>query len=146
MLALQGLLLISLLQGAEQKYEYLRNPNELVGIKRGTKFSIGKLDDAGNFRHDKEWLSLDIGIDKPSLPEFRFLNKEEAREVYEFRKKRLIPGSIDKNGSFIPDLGGKVIALEEYLKNYKPDDKSVRRIYNLPGKIIREGGKGLDKK
>jgi hypothetical protein len=50
----------------------------------------------------------------------------------EFRSHRLIPGIL-ANNNFIPDLGGRIIDFKEYQFPASP-----RRIYNLPGKFLKE--------
>jgi hypothetical protein len=54
---------------------------------------------------------------------------EDAEGVYEYRSGRLIPGTLQKTGNFVPDVGSKVIDFKEY----DPDPPRKRRIYNLPG-------------
>lgn len=52
-------------------------------------------------------------------------------EVYEYRSGRLIKGRLQKTGNFVPELGSKVLDF----KDYDPDEN--RRIYNLPGKLVK---------
>lgn len=52
-------------------------------------------------------------------------------EVYEYRSGRIIKGRLQKTGNFVPELGSKVMDF----KGYDPDEN--RRIYNLPGKLIK---------
>jgi hypothetical protein len=55
-----------------------------------------------------------------------------SEPVYEFRSRRLIPGSL-VNNNFVPDLGRGIIDFKDY--TYQPGG---RRIYNLPGLFLKE--------
>ena len=122
------------------EYVYVHLPKKFVGIKHGKNYSIGKLDAAGNFIPDKDWLDIEVGAPLMHSPGGSIVNLNPyPKKTYEFRSRRLVLGIIDEDGSFIPDLESNVITLEEYLKHYDPLDKDVSPIYNLPGKITRKG-------
>jgi hypothetical protein len=57
---------------------------------------------------------------------------KDKEEVYEFRSGRLLKGTLQKSGNFVPELGSKVIDF----KTYDPSTDR-RRIYNLPGVLRR---------
>src|SRR5262249_31747695 len=96
----------------------------------GNTLSIGKLDCSGNFIPDKRWFQLRRG-DLSSVPPSTLINGLAQKGVYEFRSARLIPGDLDKNGNFIPTVGGRIIDFKDY--RYGP---KAAKIYNLPGKFV----------
>jgi hypothetical protein len=55
----------------------------------------------------------------------------DKEEVYEFRSGRLIKGTLQKTGNFVPELGSTILDFKDY------DPHSRRRIYNLPGVLRR---------
>ncbi len=57
--------------------------------------------------------------------------ESDPEPAYEYRSGRLIKGMLQSTGNFVPELGSKVIDF----KGYDPDEN--RRIYNLPGKLIK---------
>jgi hypothetical protein len=59
---------------------------------------------------------------------------KESEEVYEYRSGRLIKGTLQKTGNFVPELGSKVLDFKDY------DPHGRRRIYNLPG-VLKWVGK-----
>lgn len=61
----------------------------------------------------------------------RLLNPVHATSgpVYEYRSGRLVPGSFDEDGYFIPELGGTTIAFDQYVPG-----PTARPIYNLPSR------------
>jgi hypothetical protein len=56
----------------------------------------------------------------------------EKEDVYEYRSRRLIKGTLEKTGNFVPEVGSKVIDF----KDFDPLAER-RRIYNLPG-VLRK--------
>lgn len=84
------------------------------------------------------------------------MHSKPGEKLYEYHAGRLVPGVIkpdrvikdgpgptgspgesEKDTSyFFPDLDGKVIEFSEYLKTYDPIKS--RRIYNLPGTIVKK--------
>lgn len=58
-------------------------------------------------------------------------NRNDTEEVYEFRSGRLIKGTLQKTGNFVPELGSRILDFKDY------DPLSKRRIYNLPGVLRR---------
>ena len=109
---------------------------------------FGSLDDRGEFIPDytlpivsrKGILSGAVRKDPTDLSSYpwRFYTvpfdgawgrKEVDKEdVYEFRSGRLIKGTLQKTGNFVPELGSKLMDF----KDYDPI-ADRRRIYNLPG-------------
>jgi hypothetical protein len=85
---------------------------------------IGRLDRAGGFVEDKDVKA--VLLNGPSRP---------REPVYEYRSGRLIPGVLEEGGRFVPDVGGTVLPMETYLHDYTPD--KARRVYNLPGRIVK---------
>jgi hypothetical protein len=109
-------------------YEFVPDTDRFVMLRHGDACSIGKLDGKGNFLPDPRYVNL-RGAYLSAIPPCTLINSR-GDSVYEFRSGRLIRGKIDKDGSFVPDLGTKVIRFEDY----KPE-KDLR-IYNLPGKFV----------
>jgi hypothetical protein len=50
--------------------------------------------------------------------------------VYEFRSGKLIPGTIQAWGKFLPEEGGEIIRCSDY--RYRP---FAPQIWNLPGRF-----------
>ena len=126
------------------QYEYVKDTDRYVGLVYKGGVSVGRLDGNGNFLPEPSMINL-TGF-KSGLPQYTLLVRglQRGRPLYEYRSGRLIRGVLDKDGNFIPELGSTVIGFEDYLKAYQPD-KSLK-IYNLPGKIIKKGGKAKQQK
>ncbi|HEV3235770.1 MAG TPA: hypothetical protein VGZ25_02210 [Gemmataceae bacterium] len=120
---------------AADEYEFVKDTDRWVMVIQGETESIGTLDEAGNFKPDKDWLQMERGIPLSRAPNHKIINGVQE-EVYEYRSGRLVAGEIDKDGNFIPTLGTKVIDFKDYV--YSP---KARKIYNLPGKFVRKGEK-----
>jgi hypothetical protein len=56
--------------------------------------------------------------------------------VFEYRSRRLIPGNLDEDGTFLPDVGSRVVDFQDYHPG-----SGVRRVYNLPGRFVEKGEK-----
>lgn len=112
------------------EYEFVPNTDTWFRLSRGGRIDIGKLDEAGNFVPDPRWCNVP-GV-ASGVPLGELLNGP-AGPAYEYRSGRLIPGELDKKGYFIPEIGGKIISLEDY----RPGPKAIR-IYNLPGKFVKK--------
>ncbi len=59
----------------------------------------------------------------------------DKEEVYEYRSGRLIKGTLQKTGNFVPELGSTILDFKDY------DPLGRRRIYNLPGVLRRAAQK-----
>jgi hypothetical protein len=120
--------------GADEGYRFVPNTDRWVALRYDTESyrssSIGKLDKKGNFLPDRRFVDV-RGPGLSGAPPRVSLNANDDEPVYEYRSGRLIKGRIDKGGSFVPDLGEKVIRFEDY----KPGEDTTR-IYNLPGKFV----------
>lgn len=106
---------------------------------------FGHLSDEGEFIPDpdlpvvsRDGIKGPVGFDTHGVPRYytvpqldRF-GKLTTENVYEFRSGRLIKGTLHASGNFVPELGSKVIEFKDY--DYFTEH---RRIYNLPGKLIR---------
>jgi hypothetical protein len=126
---------------ASYKLEYRSKWNAYVVM--GDYEYTGKIDEDGRFVPDPQNLPKKLEDkkrlgDNPAVALYRQAEQGGSSKTYEFRSERLIPGAIQaaREGgvTFVPDLGGKVIALETYLRNYDP--KKHVPIYNLPGEIV----------
>jgi hypothetical protein len=134
-LAALGWLLVGNRSIADDHYEFVPDTDRFVGLYRGNRESIGKLDHKGNFIPDPRW--VDIGEGSYFMHERINLH---AGPAYEFRSGRLILGEIDKEHNFIPKLDSKVIDFEDF----KFSETAIR-IYNLPGKFVKKKDKDSKK-
>jgi hypothetical protein len=57
---------------------------------------------------------------------------KQKEDVYEFRSRVLIPGTLDDRGKFTPAIGGDIIPFKDYRYSLE-----ARRIWNLPGYFMR---------
>src|SRR5436190_18239805 len=89
---------------ARDGYEFVPDTERWVALRNGLSFTIGKLDKKGNFLPDRRWVNL-RGASYSGGPPATMLNSPDDEPVYEFRSGRLVKGRIDKEGSFVPDLG-----------------------------------------
>ncbi len=107
-------------------------PGVQVGMLRNGFTIFGELDRAGNFHPFRNVAPLK-GNMPYSGPGYRRLNfpLRENEPVYEFRSGRLIKGTLDKEGNFIPALENAVMEYKDYREG-----KDVPRIYNLPLHLI----------
>ncbi len=119
---------------------YIEETEKYVAMIHGDTYALGKLDKAGTFTPDRKYPPVRLGEGLTSSPGFRLLNGDPGT-AYEYRSGRLILGYIDQKGNFVPDLGSKVIAFEDY----RPGGNAPP-IYNLPGRFVKKGEeKGKDK-
>jgi hypothetical protein len=71
-------------------------------------------------------------VQPAEMPVVVINNPKGAREpVYEFRSGSLIPGFLDIEGNFVPEVNSEIMAFSKY--KYSP---TGRRIYNLPGSFV----------
>jgi hypothetical protein len=114
---------------SKAKYVFVPDTNRWVGVIRDKKVLVGKLDAKGNFAHV---LELDLGAGfSAGVPNFEFVNDvglPEKKKAYEYRSGVLVPGELQRDGSFVPEIGGKIIHFKDY--TYTPDGP---KIWNLPG-------------
>ena len=116
----------------QPEYEYVPDTDRWVEMKHGEKYSIGKLDEKGNFLPERKWMNIDIGASRPAEAPSAVLINSPKGQVYEYRSEQLIPGELDDGGNFIPALD-RIISF----KDYRPGPKAVR-IYNLPGQFVKK--------
>ena len=131
-----GILLLGDTPVARDEYVFVPDTDRFVALHQGPVVRIGKLDKRGTFSPDTRWVNLDA-VPAPATLRCDVLNPKRAtpgyrQDVYEFRSDRLIPGQLDENGRFLPEIGGKIIEFKEY--RYSP---SARKIYNLPGRFVK---------
>jgi hypothetical protein len=93
---------------------------------------------SGEYRFEDFSKKIDaLAAERPALPPWLLEPKSLNESVYEHHQGKLIPGFIHQiqkdEWVFVPDIGGKIIDMAEYLKTYQPWS---RRIYNLPGKFV----------
>jgi hypothetical protein len=112
----------------KQRYVFVENTDRWVGLIRGEAYLIGKLDKNGDFTSEMK-LRPD-SASSAGVPVHGLLNGSNMveKKVYEFRSGVLVPGEIRKDGNFVPEVGGKIIAFADY--TYTPD---ATPIWNLPG-------------
>ena len=119
----------------KERYVFVENTNRWVGVIRGEWHLIGKLDTNGDFVHQ---LKLQAGQPwSAGIPAHGIINSSgdarKAKKVYEFRSGVLIPGEIQPDGRFVPEVGGKIIPFKDY--EYSP---TATPIWNLPGVFVTE--------
>ena len=106
--------------------------------KWGDKVYVGNLDTFGRFIPDPlvppQEPEKFAGIVPNSRP--LMLGPDGRREVYEFRAGRLVPGKLTDDDRFVPQVGGLIIHIRDYV--YTPE---ARPIYNLPGRFYPKGMK-----
>jgi hypothetical protein len=117
----------------QEEYEFVKDTDRWICTIQGETMSIGKLNASGTFIAEKRWFQLKKGQPLSQVPPLLFINGKSQKGVYEFRSGRLIPGDLDKDGNFIPTVGGKIIEFKDY--RYGP---KAAKIYNLPGKFVRK--------
>ncbi len=109
-----------------------------VHHKWGDKVYVGNLDTHGRFIPDPYVPPQEpekfAGIVPTSRP--LMVGPDGRREVYEFRAGRLVPGKLTDDDRFIPEVGGLIIHIRDYV--YTPE---ARPIYNLPGQFYPKGMK-----
>jgi hypothetical protein len=101
-----------------------------VEVVHGRTSSIGKLDAAGNFLPEPEWLNQSRHQASSGIMPAELLNGRAEKNVYEFRSGRLIKGDLNQNGYFVPEVGSRVIDFKDY--HYR---EGGPRIWNLPGRF-----------
>jgi hypothetical protein len=118
---------------ANVEFEFKLTPTVEYSRKYGNHLYFGTLDEYGNFKPSITVKPIDVSQSVPKVDEkyIPLMTHVKQKEVYEFRFRTLIPGTI-QNGEFIPDLGGgKIIDFADY--KYSKDAKPI---YNLPGKFF----------
>ena len=129
------LLATGLPPGLAVEYEFVPKLSQVWILTHGPTETFGRLDRHGDFTPMPGW----VNIDPSRIISIPFhcgaLNppwKGRHEKVYEFRSGHLIPGELDEDGNFVPDLAGKIIVFKDY--KYVPEKS--RRIYNLPGRFV----------
>jgi len=118
----------------QPQYTFHEDTSREVAMYRGNTILIGRLDKYGELQIESKTFK-----DSITTPQFRNIAinlPTNGKKVYELRSGRLIKGEITEGGSFIPDLGTKVIDFKDY--KYTPDGI---QIYNLPGHYQWTGNK-----
>jgi hypothetical protein len=118
----------------QPQYTFHEDTSREVAMYRGNTILIGRLDKHGELQIESKTFK-----DSITTPQFRNIAinlPTNGKKVYELRSGRLIKGEITEDGSFIPDLGTKVIDFKDY--KYTPDGI---QIYNLPGHYQWTGNK-----
>lgn len=116
----------------ETKYVFYPYTERVVGICRGEWVLTGKLDINGDFeqegkrpRFGRSTIGLPYALITPTI--------DAPLKMYEYRSGMLIPGELQRDGRFIPKVGGKIIPLKDYV--YSP---TATKIWNLPGAFVPE--------
>lgn len=140
-------------QNPAAEHEYVEDLTVVYGMHFGLVLYVGHLNGKGQFVPDPQF-TLRVDVGGSANPTNWLMRTKPGELLYEFRAGRLVPGEIKPNdklppgpvgpGSpetktsyFYPDLDGKVIEFSDYIKSYDPEKS--RRIYNLPGKIVKKG-------
>lgn len=122
----------------------LEQPPAWVAHVRGELMELGHLNDDGDFVPDyglppfpltQPWQGArNRQTGETELKYYNLPLKGEEEPVYEYRSGRLLQGTLLRSGTFVPDTGSKVFDFGDY----KPDDPKARRIYNLPGELVKK--------
>ena len=119
-------------------YVFVQDLTPRIHHKWGEKVYVGNLDTYGRFIPDPlvppQEPEKFAGIVPNSRP--LMLGPDGRREVYEFRAGRLVPGKLTDDDRFVPQVGGLIIHIRDYV--YTPE---ARPIYNLPGRFYPKGMK-----
>ena len=120
----------------KERYVFVENIDRWVAVNRGEWHLVGKLNKDGDFVADFMWKK---GQGK-SLTPTETLNSavftSNPQKAYEFRSGMLIPGKIERDGRFVPEVGGKIVAFKDY--EYDPNSPTTIPIWNLPGVFLTE--------
>ena len=116
----------------KKKYVFVENTDRWVRVTQGEWQFVGKLDKNGDFAQEFGWkkgqeVKAPQGIDTINF------SAGQHKRAYEFRSGMLIPGELQPDGRFVPEVGGKIIPFKDY--QYSP---SATRIWNLPGFFVTE--------
>ena len=136
MLAIAGIR-ANFIPGTET-YKFVSNTERWVCVIRNNGQFLGKLDLHGEFTQEKR---MPAGSWSVGVPPHVVINGGSPRKAYEFRSGVLIPGEIQDDGRFVPEVGGKIIKFSDY--TYTP---TASRIWNLPGYFVSIEPKPADKK
>jgi hypothetical protein len=121
------------------EYEFRQDLTFYYLLVRGDTEVFGNVDAAGNFLAERRIGVYRRGQPLSAIPPSRPLNlptKLPHEPVYEYRSGRLVPGNLDDDGNFLPDLGAKVTDFQDY-----HPVPGARRIFNLPGYFVEKGKK-----
>ncbi|MBX9625689.1 MAG: hypothetical protein K2X82_17945 [Gemmataceae bacterium] len=114
------------------RYKFVENTDRWVRVIRGKWEFTGKLDKNGEFTQE---FRAPAGGPATMMPPADLLagpgQLGAAAKAYEIRFGTLIPGTLRKDGLFVPEVGGKVIKFADY--KYSPEGP---QIWNLPGWFV----------
>jgi hypothetical protein len=115
------------------KYVFVENVARDWSLRRDGYIIAGRLNSRGEFTETFRLVhTAHIGGGVQIGPVLNF-SLVEGTPVYELRSGVLVPGTFDKDGYFVPDVGGKIIKFSEY--KYSPDGP---KIWNLPGEYMTQ--------
>src|SRR5439155_21852312 len=92
------------------KYIFIPHTNRQLMIEGRMLMQFGKVDAEGNFHLERTLPATAISSIAPDVG----INCFQPVRVYEYRSRRLVPGTLVPDGKFIPDANPKVIMFEEY--------------------------------
>lgn len=128
---------LSSTQTQELQYDFKENLKLTVWHHAGGIYCLGTIGKDGAFLPDLADLEKAIQAAKTgvgrlgSWPQPLASPRSPNELVYELRSGALIPMIFDLKHGLIPEVGGKIIAFQDY--RYSPIS---RRIYNLPGAFV----------
>lgn len=103
----------------------------IYGLIRGDKFRRGSFDAAGNFIPRGEGsFPVAGGFSQLTVAQTNMVSGKTYR-AFEHRSGRLIKGVLTHGGTFVPDIGSRLMALADYRPDMK-EPRKVPRIWNLP--------------
>jgi hypothetical protein len=105
---------------------------------------LGHLNDQGDFVPDYGLPPFPLTMpvkparEKPHTPPALWyynlpVEGADGESAYEYRSGRLLQGVLRKSGTFVPDLGSRVLDFKDYVPG-----KQALRIYNLPGRLEKK--------
>ena len=113
-------------------YRYVSSREKVYHHQIGDLIWRGTVNEAGDFVPDTETPPRAAKVFITGGETHLFSASRARAPVFEYRFGRLIPGELHQS-EFIPQIGGKVIDMKEYMRNYS---RASPRVYNLPGKIV----------
>lgn len=150
-LAVRGMLLYGVIQigpaiseppaPGDGEYVFVPNTRRTVHILRGGYILSGKFNSRGRFTEESRYPAHEPrsgGSGGPLINAFATTRPEKA---YEYHSGILIPGEMYPDGTFLPQVGGKIIKFADYKLTAKSPP-----IWNLPGWFVPRKLPAGDKK
>lgn len=129
------LVVLMYIVATSSRYEYRFDPAEVKTcvINVGTTRYYATISESGEYIPMLSSYSVDCFIPENRVSHLASVDDiiRNGELLYEYRSAMLIPMIKDPVHGIVPEIGGRIIRLSDYL--YSPIS---RRIYNLPGQFI----------